>query len=153
MLYLTPKGDNSSTQYDVIFFVVISLRTTIREPFIGTNIHFPSRKPEGYYVLRHTVKTARRLTSTSFSHFSPGFYFSVHPFLGSLYSRLSSLLGKSKKVRVIGGSKQVTRNKKLGWGRNVIITHTSLLGQQGIYCHFQKGIQSHAHKRESLLCR
>ena len=81
MLYLTPKGDNSSTQYDVIFSLSFPLRTTIREPFIGTNIHFPSRKPEGYYVLRHTVKTARRLTSTSFSHFSPGFYFSVHRFL------------------------------------------------------------------------
>ena len=105
MLYLTPKGDNSSTQYDVIIFVVVSLRTTIREPFIGTNIHFPSRKPEGYYVLRHTVKTARRITSTSFSHFPRD---SISRFTVSWISVQStadnsSLLGKSKKVRVMGG--------------------------------------------------
>ena len=47
----------------------------------------------------------------------------------------SNLLGKSKKVRVIGSSslgssKQITRIKEMGWGRNESesITHTSLPG-------------------------
>ena len=30
----------------------------------------------------------------------------------------SNLLGKSKIVRVIGSSKQITRSKEMGWGRN-----------------------------------
>ena len=30
----------------------------------------------------------------------------------------SNLLGKSKIVRVIGSSKQITRSKEMGWGKN-----------------------------------
>ena len=61
-----------------------------------------------------------------------------------LYSRLpiSNLQGKSKKVLFTGRSKQMTRNKEMGWERNASIMHTSLQGQQDIYCHFENGKKS-----------
>ena len=33
----------------------------------------------------------------------------------------------------------MTKNKEMGWERDASIMHTSLQGQQDIYCHFKNG--------------
>ena len=53
----------------------------------------------------------------------------------------SNLQGKSKTVRVIGSSKQITSSEEMVWGRNASIMYTSLQGQQEIYLYFEKEIE------------
>ena len=58
----------------------------------------------------------------------------------------SNLQKKSRKVRFIGRSKQITGIKEIGWGRNASIMHISFQGWQDKYFFFGKGI-----KKQSLI--